>query len=99
MPEAKVTDNGPDTFEEATPVETDEESEPREPKVELTNEDMFNIVGSMSKFCGNEKPWEYDPKTFIHHVIWKNDGPIIGLLEKHDVIIPQEDIWFTHCLF
>ena len=69
------------------------------PSVGIDNDDIYNFTQMMHKVCGNGDVWQYNPTTYVYHVVWHNQGPIISLLDKHNFKLPQEDIFFTYCMF
>ena len=63
-----------------------EEVKEEEPRV--ANYELLKWFGYMHQACAGPD-WHYKPETHIKHTVFEYKAPVIEMLKKQDIIIPQ----------
>lgn len=64
-----------------------EEEKVEEPRVANFDE-LFKWFGYMHQACAGPD-WQYKPETHIKHTVFQYKAPVIEMLKKQNIIIPQ----------
>ena len=84
----------------AEPVVIDASQEISQPRVleENGRQNLMNFVYGMHYLCQGEN-WVYRPENHIKHTVYTFTTPLYRMLKDHSWVLPQKDVFFSHCFF